>query len=61
MIKKRELVDMITLSATLTQGDYISGLDYVFIVDCTSSAGSEATIEVYVKKMYEKYLHRLVV
>ena len=43
---------MITLSATLTQGDYISGLDYVFIVDCTSSAGSEATIEVYVKKMY---------
>jgi replicative DNA helicase len=61
MIKKRELVDMVTLSATLTQGDYVSGLDYVFIVDCTSSSGSSATVEVYAKKMYEKYLLRLVV
>jgi len=61
MVRKRELVDMITLSSTLTQGDYISGLDNVFIVDCTSSAGSEITIEVYAKKMYEKYLLRLVV
>ena len=61
MVRKRELVDMITLSSTLTQEDYISGLDNVFIVDCTSSAGSEITIEVYAKKMYEKYLLRLVV
>jgi len=52
---------MVTLSATLTQGDYVSGLDYVFIVDCTSSSGSSATVEVYAKKMYEKYLLRLVV
>ena len=61
MVKKREHVDMITVSSSLTQSDYICGLDSVFIVDCTNNCGSSATLEVYAKKMYEKYLLRLVV
>ena len=61
MIKKREHVDMITVSSSLTQGNYINGIDSVFVVDCTNNCGSAVTIEVYAKKMYEKYLLRLVV
>ena len=61
MIKRREHIDMITVSSGLTQGDYISGVDSVFVVDCTNNCGSSAPIEVYAKKMYEKYLLRLVV
>ena len=46
MVKRREHVDMITVSSGLTQGDYISGVDSVFVVDCTNNCGSSATIEV---------------
>ena len=61
MVKRREHIDMMTVSSTLTDSDHIQKVDNVFLVDCTESAGSESTIEVYAKKIYEKYLLRLVV
>ena len=61
MIKRREHIDMITLTSTLTEEDKVMGVDAVFIVDCTNNAPIESVIEVYAKKIYEKYLLRLVV
>ena len=61
MIKRREHVDLMTVTSTLDEGNYINGVNNVFIVDCTESAGTETTIEIYAKKIYEKYLLRLVV
>ena len=40
MVRNREHIDMITVSSNLTEGDYINGLDNVFIVDCTENCGS---------------------
>ena len=61
MIKRREHVDMMTVSSILTEMDYTNGIDSVFIVDCTNNCGTKSTIEVYAKKIYEKYLLRLVI
>ena len=61
MIKRREHIDLMTTSSTLDDDDYICGVDNVFLIDCTESAGTENTIEIYAKKIYEKYLLRLVV
>ena len=61
MIKRREHIDLITISSTLTEDNKVMGVDAVFVVDCTNSASSKDTIEVYAKKMYEKYLLRLVI
>ena len=61
MIKRREHIDMITVTSTLTEDDKILGVDSVFIVDCTNSCSTESTLEMYAKKIYEKYLLRLVV
>ena len=61
MIRRREHIDLMTVTSTLDEGDYIQGVDNVFLVDCTEGAGSKATIEVYAKKIYEKYLLRLVI
>ena len=51
----------VSLSAIGSEGDILNGVDSVFIVDCTNNCGLETTIEVYAKKIYEKYLLRLVV
>ena len=61
MIRRREHIDLITVASSLNEGDYINGVDNVFIVDCTNNCGTESTIEVYAKKLYEKYLLRLVI
>tara|TARA_R100001594_G_scaffold97418_1_gene131678 strand:- start:4636 stop:5979 length:1344 start_codon:yes stop_codon:yes gene_type:complete len=61
MIKRREHIDLMTVSSMLDEGDYINGVDNLFVVDCINSGGSANTIEVYAKKIYEKYLLRLVV
>ena len=61
MVKRREHIDLMTVSSNLNDGDYINGVDNVFIVDCTNSCSTESTIDVYAKKIYEKYLLRLVV
>ena len=61
MIKRREHIDLMTVTSTLDDSDYIQNVNNVFLVDCTESAGTENTIEVYAKKIYEKYLLRLVV
>ncbi len=50
-----------TVSSMLNEVDYINGIDSVFVVDCTNMAGTLTTIEVYAKKIYEKYLLRLVI
>ena len=60
MTRKNEHIDMITISASLDASNKIVGVDSVFIVECTSTAGSEASLEVYAKKIYEKYLLKLV-
>ena len=61
MIKRREHVDMITITATLTEENKIFGVDAVFIVDCTNNAATSNSLEIYAKKMYEQYLLRLVI
>jgi replicative DNA helicase len=61
MIRRREHIDLMTVTSTLTDDDYIQKVDNVFLIDCTESAGTESTIEIYAKKIYEKYLLRLVV
>ena len=61
MIRKREHVDMITVSSNLSEGDYINGVDGAFVVDCTNNCGASSTMEIYASKLYEKYLLRLVV
>jgi len=61
MIRRREHVDLMTVTSTLDEGDHIQGVTNVFLVDCTEGAGSKDTIEVYAKKIYEKYLLRLVI
>ena len=40
MIKRREHVDLMTVTSTLDEGNYINGVNNVFIVDCTESAGT---------------------
>jgi len=61
MIRRREHVDLMTVTSTLDESDHIQGVNNVFLVDCTEGAGTEYTIEVYAKKIYEKYLLRLVI
>tara|TARA_R110000824_G_scaffold72334_2_gene184540 strand:- start:2397 stop:3722 length:1326 start_codon:yes stop_codon:yes gene_type:complete len=61
MTKKNDHIDMITISASLDTSNKVSGVDSVFIAECSTTAGSEASLEVYAKKMYEKYLLKLVV
>ena len=60
MTRKNEHIDMITISSSLDASNKVVGVDSVFIVECTSTAGSEASLEVYAKKIYEKYLLKLV-
>ena len=61
MVRRKEHVDLMTVSSMLNEVDYINGIDSVFVVDCTNMAGTLTTIEVYAKKIYEKYLLRLVI
>ena len=61
MIKRREHIDLMTVTSTLDEGNYLNGVDSLFIIDCTESCGTEGTLEIYAKKIYEKYLLRLVV
>ena len=61
MIRRREHVDLMTVTSTLDDSDHIQGVNNIFLVDCTEGAGSKDTIEVYAKKIYEKYLLRLVI
>ena len=61
MIRRKEHIDAMTITSSLDAGDYALGVDKVFVVDCTNNCGTESTIEVYAKKIYEKYLLRLVV
>ena len=61
MIKKREHIDIMTVSSMLDEGDHVTGIDNVFIVDCFNQSATLSIIEIYAKKIYEKYLLRLIV
>ena len=61
MVKRREHIDLMTISSTLDDSDRIQGVDSVFVLDCSQSAGASSSVEIYAKKIYEKYLLRLVV
>ena len=61
MIQRREHIDIMTVSASLDAVDIAMGVDNLFIVDCTNNCSTESTMEIYSKKVYEKYLLRLVV
>ena len=61
MVSRREHIDLMTVTSTLEIGDNVNGVDSVFVVDCTNSSGTKNTIEVYAKKIYEKYLLRLII
>jgi len=61
MIRRKEHIDIMTVSASIDAANIAVGVDNLFIVDCTTNYGTETTIEVYAKKIYEKYLLRLVV
>ena len=60
MIKRREHVDTITISASLETEDKMLGVDSVYIIDCVENRGLDTAVEVYAKKMYEKHLLGLV-
>jgi len=60
MIKRREHVDSITVSASLETDDAIIGVDSVYIIDCVENRGLDTAVEVYAKKMYERHLLGLV-
>ena len=55
MLKKEELVDLTTVSASLTDEEIDAGVTNIYIVDCTMSAGLSSSTEIYVKKLYEKF------
>ena len=61
MVKRREHIDLMTISSTLDDSDRVQGVNNVFILDCSQSAGSSGAVEVYANKIYEKYLLRLIV
>ena len=61
MLKKNELVDLTTVTASLRDEEIENGVTNIYIVDCTMSAGLSSNTEIYTKKLYEKYLMRRVV
>ena len=61
MLRKKEYIDLTTISASLKDEDISQGLTHVYIVDCTMCAGLSSSTSAYVKKLYEKYLMRRVV
>ena len=61
MLRKKEYIDLTTISASLKDEDIAQGLTHVYIVDCTMCAGVSGSTSAYVKKLYEKYLMRRVV
>ena len=46
MIKRREHIDLMTVTSTLDEGNYLNGVDSLFIIDCTESCGTEGTLEI---------------
>ena len=61
MLNKKELVDLTTVSTTLSDEEISDGCTHVYVVDCSMAAGLSSSAEVYTKKLYEKYLMRRVI
>ena len=61
MLKKEELIDLTTVSASLKDEEINEGLTAIYIVDCTLASGASDNAGIYAKKLYEKYLMRRVV
>ena len=47
MIKRREHVDIITITASLETEDVMLGVDNVYIIDCVENRGLDTAVEVY--------------
>ena len=61
MLKKNELVDLTTVTASLNDEEISNGVTNIYVVDCTMAACISSSTEIYTKKLYEKYLMRRVV
>ena len=61
MLNKKELVDLTTVSTTLSDDEISEGCTHIYVVDCSMVAGLSSSAEVYTKKLYEKYLMRRVI
>ena len=61
MQQKKEFIDLTTVGASLKDENTLVGCTNMYVVDCTMAAGTEISFEMYLKKLYEKYLMRRVV
>ena len=61
MQQKKEFIDLTTVGASLKDENNLIGCTNMYVVDCTMAAGTEVSFEMYLKKLYEKYLMRRVV
>ncbi len=61
MIRKGDHVDTLTICTSLTSEETLNGISRGYVVDCTSDACGQATMEIYAQKIYEKYLLRKIV
>ena len=61
MIRKGDHVDTLTICASLTSDEVMSGLSKGYVLDCTTDACGQAMLGIYAQKIYEKYLLRKIV
>ena len=61
MIRADNVIDTITMCASLSNDDINNGVSKGYIVDCTSSGCLGTYAEAYAQKLYEKFLLRKVV
>ena len=61
MKKNNEHIDLMTVCTGIDKSDATSGLTPLYITGCTSNMPLTATIEIYARKAYEKYLLRNIV
>ena len=61
MIKRREHIDMITITATLTEENKIFCVDAVFIVDCTNNAATSNSLEKFSNFIQSSLLNRTLI
>ena len=45
MVRRKEHIDLVTISSNLDAANIAMGLDNIFVIDCKESSGSESSIE----------------
>ena len=61
MKKSNEHIDLKTMCSNLSKSDTCNGLNALYISGCISNASIDGTVELYARKVYEKYLLRNIV